>query len=106
VLQGCSYVLYGSDSLSHDVLIASVSCHGLRPPNHLCVLLLYDKRTGVDQCLWLSLVVDRIGYLSTRFLGESLVSILRENSGRTEELIGYWVSVTFWFVYSHQVFGP
>jgi hypothetical protein len=38
-----------------------------------------------------SLVVDRIGYLSTRFLGESLVYILRENSGRTEELIGYWV---------------
>jgi hypothetical protein len=38
-----------------------------------------------------SLVVDRIGHLSARFLGESLVYILRENSGRTEELIGYWV---------------
>jgi len=73
------------------VLIATVSCHGLRPPNHLYVILLYDNRTGVDQCLWLSLVVCRIGYLSTRFLGESLVYILRENRGRTEELTGYWV---------------
>jgi hypothetical protein len=39
-----------------------------------------------------SLVVDRIGYLSTRFLGESLVDILREKSDRTEESIGYWVT--------------
>ena len=82
-----------------DVLIAIVSCHTLRPPNHLYVILLYDNRTGVDQCLWLSLVVfgclwlslvifgclwlslavGRIGYLSARFLGESLVHILREN---------------------------
>jgi len=37
------------------------------------------------------LVICRIGYLSTRFLGESLVYILRENSGRTEEITGYWV---------------
>jgi hypothetical protein len=39
-----------------------------------------------------SLVVDRTGYLSARFLGESLVYILRENSSRTEELnwiLGY-----------------
>ena len=54
------------------MLIATVSCHGLRPPNHLYVILSYDNRTGVDQCLWLSLVVGRIGYLSTRFLGESI----------------------------------
>src|SRR6056297_1033449 len=74
-----------------DVLIATVSCHTLRPPNHLYVISSYDNRTGVDQCLWLSLVVGRIGYLSTRFLGESLVYILRENSGRTEESTGYWV---------------
>jgi hypothetical protein len=74
------------------VLFATVSCHGLRPPNHLYVILLYDNRTGVDQCLWLSLVICRIGYLSARFLGESLVYILRENSSRTEELnwiLGY-----------------
>ncbi|EWM20211.1 hypothetical protein Naga_100925g1 [Nannochloropsis gaditana] len=77
--------------LYRDVLIATVSCHGLRPPNHFYVILLYDNRTGVDQCLWLSLVICRIGHLSTRFLGESLVYILRENSGRTEELTGYWV---------------
>jgi hypothetical protein len=32
-----------------------------------------------------------VGYLRTRFLDESLIYILRENSGRTEELIGYWV---------------
>jgi len=70
VLQCCSYILYGSYSLYCDVLIAAVSCHGLRPPNHLYVILLYDNRTGVDQCLWLSLVV--FGYLSTRFLGESI----------------------------------
>ncbi|EWM20838.1 hypothetical protein Naga_100497g2 [Nannochloropsis gaditana] len=95
ILQCCTYILDGSNSLYRDVLIATVSCHGLRPPNrppnHLYVILLYDNRTGVDQCLWLSLVVDRIGYLSTRFLGESLVYILRENRGRTEELTGYWV---------------
>ena len=72
------------------MLIATVSCHGLRPPNHLYVILLYDNRTGVDQCLWLSGRLS--GYLSTRFLGESLVYILRENSGRTEELIAYWVT--------------
>jgi len=36
-----------------------------------------NNRTGVDQCLWLSLIV--FGYLSARFLGESLVHILREN---------------------------
>jgi hypothetical protein len=46
-----TYILYGSNSLYHDVLIATVSCHGLRPPNHLYVILLYDNRTGVDQCL-------------------------------------------------------
>ena len=74
------------------MLIATVSCHGLRPPNHLYVILLYDNRTGVDQCLWLSSVVCHIGCLSTRFLGESLVYILRENSGRTEVSTGYWVT--------------
>jgi hypothetical protein len=47
---------YGSYSLYHDVLLAIVSCHGLHPPNHLYVILLYDNRTGVDQCLWLSLI--------------------------------------------------
>jgi len=51
-----AYILYGSNSLYRDVLIATVSCHGLRPPNHLYVILLYDNRTGVDQCLWLSLI--------------------------------------------------
>src|SRR6056297_500260 len=91
ILQCCTSILDGSNSLYRDVLIATVSCHSLRPPNHLYVILSYDNRTGVDQCLWLSLVVGRIGYLSTRFLGESLVYILRENSGRTEELTGYWV---------------
>ena len=45
-----------------------------------------------------SLVVDRIGYLSTRFLAESLVYILRENSGRTEEL--NWI-----LVYPQRCFG-
>ena len=40
----------------------------------------------------MTLVIDRIGYLSARFLGESLVYILRENSGRTEELIRYWAT--------------
>ncbi|EWM20025.1 putative polyprotein [Nannochloropsis gaditana] len=72
ILQCCTYILDGSNSLYRDVLIATVSCHGLRPPNHLYVILSYDNRTGVDQCLWLSLVVGRIGYLSTRFLGESI----------------------------------
>ncbi|EWM20235.1 hypothetical protein Naga_100533g7 [Nannochloropsis gaditana] len=56
ILQCCTYILYGSNSLYRDVLIAIVSCHGLRPPNHLYVILLYDNRTGVDQCLWLSLI--------------------------------------------------
>ncbi|EWM20064.1 hypothetical protein Naga_101988g2 [Nannochloropsis gaditana] len=57
ILQCCTYILDGSNSLYRDVLIATVSCHGLRPPNHLYVILSYDNRTGVDQCLWLSLVV-------------------------------------------------
>src|SRR6056297_4361121 len=91
ILQCCTSILDGSNSLYRDVLIATVSCHSLRPPNHLYVILSYDNRTGVDQCHWLSLVVGRIGYLSTRFLGESMVHILRENSGRTEASIGYWV---------------
>jgi hypothetical protein len=84
-----TYILYGSNSLYHDVLIATVSCHGLRPPNHFIgyiVIRQQDWRRSV------SLVVDRIGYLSARFLGESLVYILREKSGRTEESIGYWVT--------------
>ncbi|EWM24808.1 hypothetical protein Naga_100628g2 [Nannochloropsis gaditana] len=85
---------FSDRSLYHDVLIATVSCHGLRPPNHC--MLYYRTTTGLAStsvfgCLWLSLVVGRIGYLSTRFLGESLVYILRENRGRTEELTGYWV---------------
>ncbi|EWM20349.1 hypothetical protein Naga_100252g1 [Nannochloropsis gaditana] len=57
ILQCCTYILYGSNSLYRDVLIATVSCHSLRPPNHLYVILSYDNRTGVDQCLWLSIVL-------------------------------------------------
>ncbi|EWM20260.1 hypothetical protein Naga_100167g1 [Nannochloropsis gaditana] len=53
----CTYILYGSNSLYRDVLIATVSCHSLRPPHHLYVILPYDNRTGVDQCLWLSIVL-------------------------------------------------
>ena len=70
------------------MLIATVSCHGLRPPNHLYVILLYDNRTGVDQCLWLSVVLvilvrdSWVNRWST-FSGRT--------SGRTEEAIGYWV---------------
>jgi hypothetical protein len=63
------HIRYGLYSLYHDVLITIVSCHGWRPPNHLYVILLYDNRTDVDQCLWLSF--DCLGSLSTRFLGES-----------------------------------
>ena len=48
---------FGSNSLYCDVLIATVSCNTLRPPNHLYVISLYDNRTGVDQCLWLSIVL-------------------------------------------------
>jgi hypothetical protein len=67
----CIYILYASYSLYHDVLIAIVSCHGLRPPNHfMCpsVIRQQDWRRPV------SLVV--FAYLSTRFLGQSLVYIL------------------------------
>ncbi|EWM20389.1 hypothetical protein Naga_100417g6 [Nannochloropsis gaditana] len=69
----------------------------------LYVILLYDNRTGVDQCLQLSVVLvvlvqdswlNRLGY------------ILRKNSNCTEELIGYWITFDIWFVYSHQVMGP
>ena len=52
-----SCILYGPCGLYYGVVIACMSCHGLRPPNHLYVILLYDNRTGVDQCLKLSLVV-------------------------------------------------
>ncbi|EWM20476.1 hypothetical protein Naga_101444g2 [Nannochloropsis gaditana] len=96
ILQCCTYILDGSNSLYRDVLIATVSCHGLRPPNHLYVILSYDNRTGVDQCLWLSLVV--FGWLWL-----ALVILVRDSwvnhwstfsgrtSGRTEEAIEYWV---------------
>src|SRR6056297_1072647 len=57
ILQCCTSILDGSNSLYRDVLIATVSCHSLRPPNHLYVILSYDNRTGVDQCLWLSVVL-------------------------------------------------
>jgi len=65
------------------VLFATVSCYCLRPPNHLCVLLLYDNRTGVDQCIWLSVVL--VILVQDSWVNR-LVYILRENSGRTEEL--------------------
>jgi hypothetical protein len=48
------YIRYGLSGLYYDVVIASVSCHGLRPPNHFVYISLYDNRTGVDQCIWLS----------------------------------------------------
>ncbi|EWM19906.1 hypothetical protein Naga_101146g1 [Nannochloropsis gaditana] len=41
-----TYILDGSNSLYRDVLIATVSCHSLRPPNHLCVIY-YRTTTGL-----------------------------------------------------------
>src|SRR6056297_2990486 len=88
ILQCCTYILDGSNSLYRDVLIATVSCHTLRPPNHLYVISSYDNRTGVDQCLWLSVVLVILVHDSWV---NRLVYILRENSNCTEESTGYWV---------------
>jgi hypothetical protein len=85
------------------VLIATVSCHGLRPPNHLYVILLYDNRTGVDQCLCLSVVLV---ILVRDSWVNRLVYILRENSGRTEESIGYWVIRSFLVCLYASGYGP
>jgi len=73
----------------------------LRCPDRYCVMSWFASTSSfvcyiiVRQQNWrrpVTLVIDRIGYLSARFLGESLVYILRENSGRTEELIRYWAT--------------
>jgi hypothetical protein len=71
------------------VLFAIVSCHGLRPPNHLYVISLYDNRTGVDQCLCLYVVL--VILVQDSWLNR-LVYIPRENISCTEELnwiLGY-----------------
>jgi hypothetical protein len=79
------YIHYGFYSLYYYVLISIVACHALRPPHHFVCYIIVRQQ---DWRRPVSLVV--FGYLRTRFLGESLVYILRENSGRTEESIGYW----------------
>jgi len=67
-----------------------MSC--LRPPNHfVCYIILRQQDWRRPVSLVVFDYLWSVGYLSTRFLDESLVYILRENSGRTEELIGYWV---------------
>ncbi|EWM24806.1 hypothetical protein Naga_100628g5 [Nannochloropsis gaditana] len=91
-------------SLYHDALIANVSCHGLRPPNHLYVILLYDNRTGVDQCLWLSVVLVIL-------VRDSWVNRWSTFSGRIVVVLKNKLGIgllpwQFWFVYSHHVMGP
>jgi hypothetical protein len=70
---------------------------------HLIILydiFLYDNRTGVDQCLWLSVVL--VILVQDSWLNR-LVYILRENISCTEELnwiLGY--PQRFGSVYSHH----
>jgi len=72
----------------YDVLIAIVSCHGLRPPYHFVCYLTIKQQ---DWRRPLSLVVfDCILVILARDSWVNrLVYILREKSGDTEVLIGY-----------------
>jgi len=77
------YIRYRLYGLYNDVLIAVVSCHGLRPPNHFGTYLMIRQQ---DWRRPVSLVVCRIVILVRDSWVNHFVSILRNNINCTEEL--------------------